>query len=50
VAFLKKLPGMSEEDYAKLVTASMGHSDPHHHVGGDEGQPRETAPASHEHD
>jgi hypothetical protein len=29
VAFLKKLPGMSEQDYARLVMASMVHG--HHH-------------------
>ena len=29
VAFLRRLPGMSEQDYAKLVTASMAHR--HHH-------------------
>jgi mono/diheme cytochrome c family protein len=32
VAFLKKLPGMSEHDYAKLVMATMAHSG-HHHSG-----------------
>jgi hypothetical protein len=30
VAFVKKLPGMSEQDYASLVTASMTHSGHHH--------------------
>jgi len=29
VAFLQKLPGMNEQDYAKLVAASMAHE--HHH-------------------
>jgi mono/diheme cytochrome c family protein len=32
VAFLKKLPGMSEQDYAKLVMASITHGG-HHHPG-----------------
>jgi hypothetical protein len=30
VAFVEKLPGMSEQDYAGLVMASMGKSDHHH--------------------
>ena len=30
VGFLEKLPGMSEEDYAKLVTANMAHGGHHH--------------------
>ena len=30
VAFLKKLPGMSEQDYARLVMASMAHGGGHH--------------------
>jgi len=34
VAFLKKLPDMSDEDYAKLVMASMAHGDHHHNGGG----------------
>jgi len=34
VAFLEKLPVMSEEDYAKLVMASMAHGG-HHHAGTD---------------
>ena len=33
VAFLRKLPGMTQEEYARLVVASMGHSG-HHHGGG----------------
>ena len=49
VAFLQKLPGMSEQDYAKLVMATMTHTAPHHHGGG-AGQPGETAPAGREHD
>ena len=32
VAFLEKLPGMSEQDYAKLVVASIAHGG-HHHAG-----------------
>jgi len=31
VAFIEKLPGMSEEDYAKLVMASMQAGGHHHH-------------------
>ena len=30
VGFLEKLPGMSEEDYAKLVTANIAHGGHHH--------------------
>jgi hypothetical protein len=30
VAFLKKLPGMSEQDYANLVMASIAHGGGHH--------------------
>ena len=30
VAFLEKLPGMSEQDYARLVMASMAHGGGHH--------------------
>lgn len=33
VAFLEKLPGMSEQDYAKLVMASMAHGGHHQHEG-----------------
>ena len=33
VAFLQKLPGMSEQDYAKLVIESTGHGI---HHGGDQ--------------
>lgn len=41
VAFLRKLPGMTQEEYARLVVASMGHSG-HHHGGGNapEGHPK----------
>ena len=38
VAFLEKLPGMSEQDYAKLVMSSMAHGG-HHHPGGAETEP-----------
>ena len=31
VAFIEKLPGMSEEDYAKLVMANMMNGGGHHH-------------------
>jgi mono/diheme cytochrome c family protein len=42
VAFLQRLPGMSEEDYGKLVMATMTH-------GGDQSGSKETAPAGHKH-
>jgi mono/diheme cytochrome c family protein len=45
VAFIKKLPGMSEQDYARLVMASMAHSAPHH--GSEEGRPEQPAPHNH---
>jgi mono/diheme cytochrome c family protein len=48
VAFIKKLPGMSEQDYAGLVMASMAHGG-HHHGGSEEGRPEQTAPHDHEH-
>jgi mono/diheme cytochrome c family protein len=38
VGFLEKLPGMSEEDYARLVMASMAHGG-HHHAGTDDNDP-----------
>jgi mono/diheme cytochrome c family protein len=44
VGFLEKLADMSEQDYAKLVVASMAHGD-HHHSGGGHGdttQPNHT--------
>lgn len=37
VAFLRKLPGMSESDYAKLVMASISHGAMHH--GGEQTMP-----------
>lgn len=33
VAFIKKLPGMSEQDYARLVMANIKSSVMHHHGG-----------------
>ena len=36
VAFLEKLPGMSEQDYAKLVMASIAHGGHHHPGTGDD--------------
>jgi hypothetical protein len=38
VGFLEKLPGMSEQDYARLVMASMAHGG-HHHAGTDDHDP-----------
>jgi mono/diheme cytochrome c family protein len=49
VAFLQKLPGMSEQDYAKLVMATLTHGGPHHHEGGDDRHPGETEPAGGKH-
>jgi mono/diheme cytochrome c family protein len=49
VAFIKKLPDMSEQDYATLVMANMAHGTQHHHGGGEEGRPGPTAPDGHEH-
>ena len=37
VAFLQKLPGMSEQDYAKLVMASIAHGG-HHQKGSEDSQ------------
>jgi hypothetical protein len=37
VAFIEKRPGMTQEDYAKLVMASMAQGGHHHHAG--EGKP-----------
>jgi hypothetical protein len=47
VVFVQKLSGMSEEDYGKLVMASMAHGAAHHDGGADDGRPGEPAPASH---
>jgi len=49
VSFLKKLPGMSEQDYARLVMANMAHGAQHHHAGDEEGRPGLTPPDGHEH-
>jgi len=49
VAFVKKLPGMSEQDYARLVMANMAHGAQHHHGGGEEGRRGPTAPSDHDH-
>jgi hypothetical protein len=35
VGFLQKLPAMNEQDYAKLLTASIAHGT-HHHAGTDD--------------
>jgi hypothetical protein len=45
VAFVNKLPGMSEQDYAKLVMASMAHGG--HHHSGSEGKPEQAKPGDH---
>jgi mono/diheme cytochrome c family protein len=49
VAFVKKLPGMSEQDYARLVMENMAHGAQHHHGDGDEGRPGQTPPDGHGH-
>jgi hypothetical protein len=49
VAFVKKLPGMSEPDYARLVMATMAHGAQHRHGGGEEGRPGPTAPSDYDH-
>lgn len=43
VAFIKKLPGMTPEEYGKLVMASMAHGG-HHHSGSAEGEPSAASP------
>jgi mono/diheme cytochrome c family protein len=49
VAFLEKLPGMSEQDYAKLVMASMAHGG-HHREGGEAAAPSAAPdPTTHRH-
>jgi hypothetical protein len=40
VAFLEKLPGMSEQDYAKLLIASAAHGAHHHPGTGDRNPPQ----------
>ena len=50
VAFLKKLPGMSEQDYAKLVMSTMQQGGgQHRHGASEDGRTEPTAPAGHEH-
>jgi mono/diheme cytochrome c family protein len=46
VAFLKKLPGMSEQDYARLVMAGMAHGGHHH---GEQDQTEQAKPNDHHH-
>jgi len=47
VAFVKKLPDMSEQDYARLVMANMAHgAQPHH--GTEQGRTAPTPPSGHE--
>jgi mono/diheme cytochrome c family protein len=43
VAFIEKLPGMTPEQYGKLIMASMAHGG-HHHRGGAEGEPSAAVP------
>jgi len=50
VAFLRKLPGMTPEDYAKLVMQVMSHGGQHHHdSGGVRTQDHEHEPQQHDH-
>jgi mono/diheme cytochrome c family protein len=49
VAFIKKLPGMSEQDYARLVMENMAHGAQHYHGDADEGRPGQTLPDGHGH-
>jgi mono/diheme cytochrome c family protein len=46
VSFVGRLPGMTPEEYGKLVVASMGHGGYH---GGDQYQTQHSGPDSHEH-
>ena len=48
VAFLKKLPGMTEQEYARLVMAAMAHGGQHGSAPAPTGRP-EAAPASGDH-
>jgi mono/diheme cytochrome c family protein len=48
VAFLKKLPGMTEQEYARLVMAAMSHGG-HHGAAAAPAGPSEPAPAAGEH-
>jgi hypothetical protein len=49
VAFIKKLPDMSEQDYARLVMANMAPGAPHHHDGSQDARPGQTALSAHDH-
>ena len=51
VAFVEKLPGMTEQDYAKLVAASQAQGG-HHHEGHEAQPPTGTAesPGAHDHE
>jgi mono/diheme cytochrome c family protein len=49
VAFLRKLPGMTEEDYAKLVMASMAHGGHHHESWQGTAPAVAPAPETHQH-
>jgi mono/diheme cytochrome c family protein len=40
VSFLEKLPGMSEQDYARLVMSGMAHGGHHHSGGADDNAPQ----------
>jgi hypothetical protein len=40
VAFLKKLPGMSEQDYARLVMTGMAHGGHYHSGSADRDDPQ----------
>jgi Cytochrome C oxidase, cbb3-type, subunit III len=47
VAFIEKLPGMSEADYARLVMESMKQGGRHSHSGGDDEKHRAMAGMDH---
>ena len=50
VAFLKKLPGMSEQEYGRLVMSTMQQGGgQHRHGGSKDGRTEPTTPAGHEH-
>jgi mono/diheme cytochrome c family protein len=49
VAFVKKLPGMSEQDYARLVMASIAQGGHHHHDGSEDGRSGPMAFTGHNH-
>jgi mono/diheme cytochrome c family protein len=49
VAFVEKLPDISEQDYAMLVMANMAHGGHHHHNGSQDDRPGPTAPSDHDH-